>query len=474
MRIRVLSWSALWVVLAIAFALRALLLIDATGLWSDELYSVGKSFQPDLSALIGMLREDTHPPLYYVLLWGWGGWLGGSPLTLRLFSWLAYLAGGAVMLAQIVGLAREEGRDPWRCLPIGLLGAFCSPYPIRFAIEGKSYALLVLLVALAWWWRRQQRAVPYGLALALASLTHFYGLFLALAAASWDGWTRRWRLAGAAAVAAAPALAWIAYAATYLFSDRAGSWIGTPDFALLEDTLARGLGLWPLPKLAVGLALIWVLRRHGWRWGNRELLDRSAVIPSALMVVGVVAVSFIKPLAFSRYFVVLLPAVLPWLAVQAGAVSLTPRLRWVVAGLVAALLLTWWGPGFRELDPVAPALREQDQFALVSRRTAGLHDRYSPRSRLLNLSDRMEQAMGRIPTPVAAWGNDDALKARLEGDTEAAEIWLASSGPDPALTRKLKPMRRLVEEKGFRCEESAEALSHGRILRCRSAARGPG
>ena len=72
MRTRLLSWSALWVGLAIAFALRALLLIDATGLWSDELYSVGKSFQPDLSALIGMLREDTHPPLYYVLLWGWG------------------------------------------------------------------------------------------------------------------------------------------------------------------------------------------------------------------------------------------------------------------------------------------------------------------------------------------------------------------------------------------------------------------
>ena len=126
------------------------------------------------------------------------------------------------------------------------------------------------------------------------------------------------------------------------------------------------------------------------------------------------------------------------------------------------------------LDPVAPALREQDQFALVSRRTAGLQERYSPRSRLLNLSDRMEQAMGRIPTPGAPWGNDDALKARLERDTVAAEIWLASSGPDPALTRKLKPMRRLVEEKGFRCEESGAALSHARILRCRFAARGPG
>ena len=40
------------------------------------------------------------------------------------------------------------------------------------------------------------------------------------------------------------------------------------------------------------------------------------------MVVGVLVVSFVKPMAFSRYFVVLVPAVLPVLAVQFGALSL--------------------------------------------------------------------------------------------------------------------------------------------------------
>ena len=38
------SWLVLVAVLCLAFGLRALLLIDATALWSDELYSVGKSF----------------------------------------------------------------------------------------------------------------------------------------------------------------------------------------------------------------------------------------------------------------------------------------------------------------------------------------------------------------------------------------------------------------------------------------------
>ena len=58
-------WVAMAVVLVcLAFALKALLLIDATSLWSDELYSVGKSFQPDFGALLAMLREDAHPSLY--------------------------------------------------------------------------------------------------------------------------------------------------------------------------------------------------------------------------------------------------------------------------------------------------------------------------------------------------------------------------------------------------------------------------
>ena len=36
----------------LAFALKALLLIDTTSLWSDELHSVGKRFQPDFGALL--------------------------------------------------------------------------------------------------------------------------------------------------------------------------------------------------------------------------------------------------------------------------------------------------------------------------------------------------------------------------------------------------------------------------------------
>ena len=354
--------------------------------------------------------------------------------------------------------------------------AFCSPYPIRFAIEGKSYAVLVLLVALAWWWRRSAHPIAYGAVAGLAGLTHFYGLFLVLAAAAWDGWQRRWTSAAAALIGSLPALAWMAYAAEYLFSSRAGSWIGVPDYALFEETLARGLGLWPLPKLALVLLLLVALRRWGGLrrlpWPSWELLDRSGLMPSLLMVLGVVAVSFVKPMAFSRYFVVLLPAVVPLLAAQIGGLELNRfgcGLGLVVLGL---LLVSWWGPGFSEIDAGVDGVREQDQFRLISQRTSGLEERFSPRPRLFNLSDRMEAAMGRIPLPSSHWRGKADLKQRLQDQDQPQQLWLASSGPPPAMDRKLKPLLSQVEQAGFHCESQANDLTHSRLLHCRSEAMG--
>ena len=463
-------WLVLVVGLCLAFGLRVLLLIDATALWSDELYSVGKSFQPSFSRLLAMLREDTHPPAYYSLLWFWGHLVGQTPVSLRLLSWLAYLAGGLVMIRQAMALGQVGKRA--RVASVAALLAFCSPYPIRFAIEGKSYAVLVLLVALAWWWRRSGQPIAYGAVAGLAGLTHFYGLFLVLAAAAWDGWQRRWTYVAAALIGVLPALAWMAYAADYLFSSRAGSWIGVPDYALFEETLARGLGLWPLPKLALILLLLVVLRRWGGLlrlpWPETSLLDRSGLIPSLLMALGVVVVSFVKPMAFSRYFVVLLPAVVPVLAVQIGGLKLNRLGRGCGLVVLVLLLVSWWGPGFSELDAGVDGVREQDQFRLIRQRISGFEERYSPRERLFNLSDRMEAAMGRIPSPSAAWGGKEDLKQRLQGQDPPPQLWLASSGPAQAMERKLKPLQSWLEQAGFRCEREATDLTHARLLRCRS------
>ena len=473
--------SRRWALLAVglvclAFALKALLLIDATSLWSDELYSVGKSFQPDFAALLALLRQDTHPPLYYSLLWLWGGLLGQTPLSLRLLSWLAYGLGAGVMVAQAAALAPKDRRD--KSMVLAALLAFCSPYPVRFAVEGKSYALLVLLVALGWWWRRRRWLPGYALAVAAAAFTHFYGLFVFAAAVVWDGWRRRWGLMATAAVALLPALAWIGYASAYLLSSRSGSWIGTPGFALLEETLARALGPWPLPKLGL-LLLVWVAVRRwgldpagsdGLAAGRLRLLDASGLIPSALMVVGVVGLSFAKPMAFSRYFVVLVPALIPWLAVQGARVTLNRRGQATTLAAIALLLTLWWQQAYLGVGPQLGGGRESDNFRAISQLTSGASARYAPRPRLLNLSDRMELATGRLPAPVVRWQGADGLKRHLQAWPQLPDptMVLAASGPEAIIKRRLKSMQQQVESAGLVCRPMKEAPLFTRILRCRS------
>ena len=457
-----------------AFALKALGLIDATSLWSDELYTVGKSFQPRFGSLLAMLREDTHPPLYYSLLWLWGAVVGQTAVSLRLLSWLAYGLGAVVMVAQAASLAPKDRRD--QAMVLAALLAFCSPYPVRFAVEGKSYAFLVLLVALGWWWRRRRWLPGYGLAVAAAAFTHFYGLFVFAAAVGWDGWRRRWGLMATAAFALLPALAWIGYASAYLLSSRSGSWIGTPDFALLEETLARALGPWPLPKLGL-LLLVWAAVR---RWGldpagsdglaTGRVLDASGVIPTALMVVGVVGLSFAKPMAFSRYFVVLLPALIPWLAVEGARVTLNRRGQVTALAAFALLLALWWQQAFLGVGHQLGGGRESDNFRAISQLTSGATARYAPRPRLLNLSDRMELAAGRLPAPVVPWQGADGLQRHLQAGPPSPDQTsvLAASGPEAIIRRRLTSMQQMVESAGLVCRPIEEAPLFTRILRCRS------
>ena len=115
-----------------------------------------------------------------------------------------------VRQASVLGGARPK------VIAIAMLFAFCSPYPLRFAIEGRSYSLLVFLIALLWWWRNAENRVFYGVAACLAGLTHFYGIAIVLAVFTWDCWQRRWNFAAAALLGAIPGLTYIFYAFDHL------------------------------------------------------------------------------------------------------------------------------------------------------------------------------------------------------------------------------------------------------------------
>jgi hypothetical protein len=270
-------------------------------------------------------------------------------------------------------------------------------------------------------------------------------------------------------------------ASAYLMRSGTGAWIGRPDFALLEDTLARALGLWPLPKLGLILLVALVVARAGLQASPPDrkhpaqspaLADLTGLTPSWLMACGVVVISFWKPLAFSRYFVVLLPALIPWLAVRLSALPLTQRGRGVVALAAAALLISWWWHSFCELDPAVNGhgAREADQFQVVSRALAAEPHRFSRRERLFNLSDRMEVAAGRMAEPARSWGGASALDQLLASPALPTQIWLADSGDAEGARPRLQALRRRVEAASYRCQRAeiagSEAAPYAQVQHC--------
>ena len=80
------------------------------------------------------------------------------------------------------------------------------------------------------------------------------------------------------------------------------------------------------------------------------------------MVVGVVGLSFAKPMAFSRYFVVLLPALIPWLAVQGARVTLNRRGQATALAAIALLLALWWQQAFLSVGASAGRRPRVGQF----------------------------------------------------------------------------------------------------------------
>ena len=190
------------------------------------------------------------------------------------------------------------------------------------------------------------------------------------------------------------------------------------------------------------------------------------------MVLGVVVVSFVKPMAFSRYFVVLLPAVVPVLAVQIGAFELNRFGRGCGLIVLALLMVSWWGPGFSELDAGVGGVREQDQFRLISQLHHGTSGSLQPQA--ATVQPQRSDGGGHGPDSLAfiPMGGKGDLKQRLQGQDLPKQLWLASSGPPPAMERKLKPLQSRVEQAGYRCEPQATDLTHARLLHCRSEAMG--
>ncbi|MBA3950445.1 MAG: glycosyltransferase family 39 protein [Rubrobacter sp.] len=154
-------------------------------LWSDELASWYFSRSDGVLQVVRNVREDIHPPGYFVMLHFAQGLFGDSEWALRLPSAIAgWLSVPAIYL---LGRRVYSGRE-------GLIAALLvavSWTGVYFSQETRSYSVLILLsiVTAFLWWNvmgglREERRLPkaetvaYVLAAILCAYAHYFGALL--------------------------------------------------------------------------------------------------------------------------------------------------------------------------------------------------------------------------------------------------------------------------------------------------------
>jgi len=284
------GWIAAALVAATHVAVKGLHL-GSSSLWLDEAVAVHIS-QRDLVGIIQASRQDTTPPLYYLLLGGFERMFGFSEAAVR---WPSVLASGATSAVLFLLARRRLGNFAgWLASALFLL----SDTNLRYAREARPYALASLLCALSFALflraleRPSRRAWAAVAAMnGLMIFTHYVATFaigsqgIALVW-PWRGWRSVRRFAVAHAVIGAVFIAWIVpilLGGQYLKMD----WLPAPT----------------LPQLGRGL---------GWSAGGRRGTFRLA----ALLVMAGSAFAFARSRGRAVQWRLLVPLVL-WSVVPA-------------------------------------------------------------------------------------------------------------------------------------------------------------
>lgn len=303
---------------------------SAQGYRSDEVWSL-QAVSGSFGSMMDTLRADIHPPLYYWLLAAWIRLVGTGEVAVRLLSILLCLgAAGLVYLA---------GRD-WYGTRGGLFAAalfLASPLSAVVAQIARMYGLLVFTSALSTLaFLRLSRSAEvrkrdwalYVAANIAGSFTHVWFFFLLFAQGCTYLALHRTRRLGIMLAAAVASLA--PYAVLWMpvlvrqvrTTEDALAWVPRPGWTDLAGAVFLLAG-WFL-----------VFAPFLWKWWRRQQPSRLPALEPALIAVLAVlvpfGVSFVKPVFWSRFTIIALPAIC---VAAAAFVPPAARLR-VDAGLL--------------------------------------------------------------------------------------------------------------------------------------------
>jgi mannosyltransferase len=292
-------------------------------LWSDELASWDISNRETISQVIGGVRSDDHPPLYFLIL-RFAQWIfGDSEWALRLPSAFA----GWLCIAAIYLLGKRLYSEREGIIAALFLAVFWAP--IYFSQEARVYSMLILLSILTsyFWWDvmlglRYRRELPtreaalYVVCAVLCAYVHYFGLILvvlqgaALAVLAYGTLRKAMLLYVPVAVAYLPWLPSMVY--QFGYNAQSGTSTGEPTLQVPPDYFQFLFGRSGLLSFAAWTLLSFLLIR-GWD-DLRRRRKRGVVLPGLLLAawaLGPFVVAFVasQSMLTNENLLVALPAV---------------------------------------------------------------------------------------------------------------------------------------------------------------------
>ncbi|MBD3363282.1 phospholipid carrier-dependent glycosyltransferase [Candidatus Dojkabacteria bacterium] len=130
-------------VIVLALVLR-MFVLQTFEFWFDEAYT-GLLVDKPWNQFFSVLREDVHPPLYYVLLKSWVTLFGNSVLTLRSFS---VIFGVLTIPLVYIFVKKIKNVSHNTALLVSFIFSI-NPFFIEYSVEARTYSLLGFLMIAA-------------------------------------------------------------------------------------------------------------------------------------------------------------------------------------------------------------------------------------------------------------------------------------------------------------------------------------
>jgi mannosyltransferase len=350
------EFQRLVIVALVAFAAFRLAGLVRYPLWTDETWTLNAG-NGSLRAMLRIHADDqTHPPLFYAVLWAWRRIGPDATWWHRLLPCIAGIATAIPLMALARGMGLSS-RGRWLAAIIGA----GSGILVAYSAELRNYAFYAFFAtaSLALWVRARPeespRLAPLTIVNILLIYSHFFGLLIIAAEIADALLFARRRLralllsSGVVLLALVP---WIAAAIrrARITGERLDvvSWIPVPRAGDMLDIVRESIGGWPsagvdLALVTVACALVAAWIAHNWK---REPASSSRSLALAVLVPVLVTwvFSVVGPRSawLPRYLIGVAPALVVLLA---GAIDWAVPRRVPVAAFALALLpgmLTAW------------------------------------------------------------------------------------------------------------------------------------